>query len=394
MGSPSDPENASKRRVAKTLIEGATVPDRSNVFRRAVAKTILEATVLPESGQTRRISGKRQISRTLLELSLANKGSEAGPLPVSAPDQTNPVNENDRDQLSVQASPHPSCSQYPPQAERYVAKTMLDHCVLLNAVSKSAARKEQLAAELARQQVYEPAKESDPVQPVRLALACSWTWDDKGTRDRVRYCGVCQTQVYNFEGMDNRQARAFVFERENLGEPKFFRRPDGKYMTKNCPIALAKRRRRILMTIGSLFIAIGAVACLVAFPPQVPIGSVASPEPKELPGDPGLADRGLTGLHKNGSDFGEASSTQLRYGDELEKSKPNVLNEDVSVHYEVGKPLQVNRATPATTGHSCHPVPEKQDQDENGQFWQFAPGQNAEIEAVQGGSQLPDNAAR
>jgi hypothetical protein len=67
--------------------------------------------------------------------------------------------------------------------------------------------------------------------------------------ERVRFCGQCQRHVYNLSEMARTEAEALVAEKEGRLCVRFYRRPDGTMLTRNCQ-APAGLHRWALAAIG------------------------------------------------------------------------------------------------------------------------------------------------
>ncbi len=225
---------------------------------RNVAKTLLEQKNLSaglQSGSSVPLAGKplaaerkfKKISRTMLELDIE----------MAAQDMLLHTNvDSSESPDAVPSSPEPR--QAP--SERFVAKTMLDHSMLFQAVSKSNVKMEQKAAAEAIERAKNPVETIEPIVADRQVGKCQWSWPDPFYgKERYRACAVCQAGVYDFSGLEREQAEAIVFKRENSKKPKFYARSDGKFMIRDCPKAVARRMQ--ILTLSAL--AIGFVASLI-----------------------------------------------------------------------------------------------------------------------------------
>lgn len=80
---------------------------------------------------------------------------------------------------------------------------------------------------------------------VRIASPCPMKWEDMEGNDRVRHCGQCDLNVYNFSSMTENEAEAIVKAR---GDGRlcagFYRRADGTILTRDCPVGLRAIRQR------------------------------------------------------------------------------------------------------------------------------------------------------
>jgi hypothetical protein len=158
------------------------------------------------------------------------------------------------------------------QTRDFYAKTMLDSEVLSDVLKKYAARKSELAAKEAEERAAQPVVEFHPVKGNKRAQACSWRWDDHSSTERFRYCPNCKIQAYNFDGLELKEAEALVFKRENKRNQTLYERADGKFMTQDCPVQVAKRKKFVLFSVVAAIalLAVLAMAILVPSPARRP----------------------------------------------------------------------------------------------------------------------------
>ncbi len=116
---------------------------------------------------------------------------------------------------------------------------------LKESLSVSVSRAEEKLAESIAQKASEPPKQVLTSDDYKLAKPkCPFVWADGDmTKDRVRYCTECSSQVYNFAGFDMAEAQSLIFKRENRENAPLYKREDGKFMTNDCPIAVKKSTR-------------------------------------------------------------------------------------------------------------------------------------------------------
>lgn len=246
-------------------------PDGKEPFRqpkklRKVAKTLLEqrnpsAPLQPESrggsaGDALETSRKyRKISRTMLELDIEMAAQDM--LLHTDADSPGPLN------LSPSV---PKTSQV--ASERFVAKTMLDHSMLFQAVSKSNVKMEQKAAEDAIERAKNPVEFLEPIVADRKVGQCQWSWPDAFYgKERYRACAICQAGVYDFTGLEREQAEAIVFKRENSKKPKFYARSDGKFMIRDCPKAVARKMQKLTLAALAIAFVASSIIALILVPP-------------------------------------------------------------------------------------------------------------------------------
>jgi hypothetical protein len=176
------------------------------------------------------------------------------------------------------------------RVQRFVAKTLLDCDVLANMLQKFQVHKVEVAAEEAQIRASLPGVEFHPVDSKKLAKRCAWRWDDDST-ERFRYCQTCKSQVYNFEGLELAQAEALILIRENKRNATLYKRPDGKFMTQDCPVQVKKKRTIVFLSTvvaAMLVVLISTLILIPKSPSAHTIGgaqiqtSITGP-PKDLP---------------------------------------------------------------------------------------------------------------
>src|ERR1043165_1443217 len=87
-------------------------------------------------------------------------------------------------------------------------------------------------------------KFTSPLEHVRVAAPCPADWEKMVGDERSRYCDRCSLHVYNLSGMTRREAEALVTSNEGRLCVRFYRRPDGTILTRNCPVGLSALKRR------------------------------------------------------------------------------------------------------------------------------------------------------
>lgn len=63
--------------------------------------------------------------------------------------------------------------------------------------------------------------------------------------DRKRFCGECNLNVYNLSGMTNYDAENLLRLSEGRLCVRYFQRPDGTVLTRDCPVGWARVKRRL-----------------------------------------------------------------------------------------------------------------------------------------------------
>lgn len=103
------------------------------------------------------------------------------------------------------------------------------------------------------------AKPSCPIENYEKASECPVKWDEMVGKSRVRFCEKCEQQVYDLSKLDQAEAEQLIVKREGKSDLTYYRRADGKWQVRDCPIGAAKKSK-LKLTFG---IAGGAVVLLV-----------------------------------------------------------------------------------------------------------------------------------
>jgi hypothetical protein len=144
-------------------------------------------------------------------------------------------------------------------------KTLLDPDAMRRVFSRIAQDNEsKLDAHLSAPGEFRPKKR---VTDYRKASPCSSVWDGTPGSERVRYCEQCRLQVYDFSAMDDAEAKEYVFKREEISEPTFYRRKDGKFLTSNCLVGAKREFNQMLVLSGGAVLVIVLIVAFVMMPP-------------------------------------------------------------------------------------------------------------------------------
>lgn len=82
---------------------------------------------------------------------------------------------------------------------------------------------------------------------VRIAKPCPASWNEMQGDDRARHCELCKLNVYNLSDMTREEAQSFLRLAEGRVCVRYYQRPDGKVMTKDCPRGVAAARRQMAL---------------------------------------------------------------------------------------------------------------------------------------------------
>lgn len=101
------------------------------------------------------------------------------------------------------------------------------------------------------------------LEQISVAKPCPANWDEMSGDERVRHCGLCKMNVYNLSEMTRDEAEKLVQHREGRLCVQFYRRADGTVLTKDCPVGVARIRKRMAVLAGafaaSIFMATGSI---------------------------------------------------------------------------------------------------------------------------------------
>ena len=103
----------------------------------------------------------------------------------------------------------------------------------------------------------------DRLEAISIKNPCPAEWDEMDGDERSRFCKLCKLNVYNISAMTREEAGAFIAQSEGRVCGRFYQRPDGTVLTKDCSVARVSRARRmaaVALVLAVLFTIQGAVA--------------------------------------------------------------------------------------------------------------------------------------
>ena len=83
---------------------------------------------------------------------------------------------------------------------------------------------------------------------LRVATPCPARWEDMHGDDSRRFCTDCSLHVYDFSKMTSEEVVTLVTETEGRVCGRLYRRADGRVITSDCPVGLARARRALART--------------------------------------------------------------------------------------------------------------------------------------------------
>ena len=88
---------------------------------------------------------------------------------------------------------------------------------------------------------------------VQVAAPCRSDWEQMNGDAQVRHCAQCKLNVYNLSELTAEEARTLLISTEGKLCVRFWVRPDGKLLTRDCPVGLAARaRKKVAAIVASL----------------------------------------------------------------------------------------------------------------------------------------------
>ena len=93
----------------------------------------------------------------------------------------------------------------------------------------------------------------NPLDNVRIASPCSADWNEMYGDERMRFCGQCRLNVYNLSGMTRYDAEHLLRLSEGRLCVRYYQRPDGTILTKDCPVGWANVKDRVSVVAAAVF---------------------------------------------------------------------------------------------------------------------------------------------
>jgi hypothetical protein len=109
---------------------------------------------------------------------------------------------------------------------------------------------------------------------VKVASPCKRDWSKMAGDEKVRACADCKLNVYNLSAMTEAEAQELVKQREGRLCVRFYLRPDGTALTRDCPVGVSRKRKTYavaLSAVGALFVAplLGTEQCQLTPPTEM-----------------------------------------------------------------------------------------------------------------------------
>ncbi len=94
---------------------------------------------------------------------------------------------------------------------------------------------------------------------IEVPIPCTVPWESMRGGEQARFCGQCRQHVYQLSSMSKEEAEALIHQKEGKLCVRFFRRPDGSVVTRDC--AAVRWTRAAWYAIS--FVVVGGVSILV-----------------------------------------------------------------------------------------------------------------------------------
>ncbi|MBL8953315.1 MAG: hypothetical protein JNK82_21245 [Myxococcaceae bacterium] len=143
---------------------------------------------------------------------------------------------------------------------------------------------------------------------LKIASPCSQKWSKMTGDDRVRFCGKCQLKVYDFTQMETEEVRTLLRTHEGRRVcARFYRRRDGRVMTRDCPRPDGAWLNRFLMAGGTVGLVAAVLLAVITFFGDH-IRSYYGMSAGALAGDDTVAARPPDPTHHTLKNFGDTST--------------------------------------------------------------------------------------
>lgn len=87
---------------------------------------------------------------------------------------------------------------------------------------------------------------------IKVASPCKREWSKMSGDERVRFCSDCKMNVYNLSAMSQAELTELVKQREGRVCVRFFSRPDGTVVTRDCPVGVSRKRRTYAVSMAAM----------------------------------------------------------------------------------------------------------------------------------------------
>jgi hypothetical protein len=99
-------------------------------------------------------------------------------------------------------------------------------------------------------------KPNNDLSRLRIASPCPTDWESMNGNDRVRFCRLCELNVYDISAMTSKEARELIARTEGRLCARLYRRADGTVITADCPVGWRALKRRASFAAGAALTAL------------------------------------------------------------------------------------------------------------------------------------------
>jgi hypothetical protein len=96
---------------------------------------------------------------------------------------------------------------------------------------------------------------------IRIATPCDARWEDMQGDDSRRFCDQCGLHVHDLSAMTREAGEAFLAGVTGRACVRLYERADGRVLTSDCPVGLAKVRARARKAAS---VCVAAIACAIS----------------------------------------------------------------------------------------------------------------------------------
>jgi len=95
------------------------------------------------------------------------------------------------------------------------------------------------------------------INNVQIATPCMVGWDTMSGDDKVRFCGMCEKNVYDISALTADAAVELIREKKGNVCIQLYRRNDGTVLTEDCPRGLKRLRQAMAKKVACAAAAVG-----------------------------------------------------------------------------------------------------------------------------------------
>src|SRR5262245_57700499 len=96
------------------------------------------------------------------------------------------------------------------------------------------------------------AAQLSPFDQLNVPVPCRASWDAMTGNNQVRFCSHCRQRVYNLSGMTRSAAELLLRTHEVNICARFYQRPDGTILTRDCVKGFRAIRRWLALGLGGV----------------------------------------------------------------------------------------------------------------------------------------------